>query len=165
MSKLYELKAAYQELMEKLYDDELPEQTIIDTLDSIEGEIEDKTNGYCMIIRQFDADINALKEEETRLAKRRKSLESRKDFLKGNLFGTMKTVGLSKITTPMFTVNIQRNGGKRALVLDVEPDQLPEEFQKITVSANNDALRELLGEAEACAYCHLAEQGEGLRIR
>lgn len=165
MSKLYELKATYQELMEKLYDEELPEQTIIDTLDSIEEVIDDKANGYCMIIRQFDADINALKEEEARLAKRRKSLESRKDFLKGNLFGAMKTVGKSKITTTMFTINIQKNGGKRALVLDVEPEQLPVEFQKVTIVANDDALRELLGQDESCEYCHLAEQGESLRIR
>ena len=38
-------------------------------------------------------------------------------------------------------------------------------MQKVTIEANNDALRQLLGDKESCEYCHLAEQGESLRIR
>jgi predicted nuclease with TOPRIM domain len=165
MPSLYELNASYRNLMERLYDDELPEEAVIDTLDSLEAEIEDKAEGYSKIIRQFDADIESIKEEEARLRSRRTALENRKELLKGNLFNAMKTVGLSKIKTPLFTVSIQKNGGKRSLVLDVEPDKLPAELQKVTIAANNDALREWLGEAESCEYCHLAEQGESLRIR
>ena len=165
MPSLYELNASYRNLMERLYDDELPEEAVIDTLDSLEAEIEDKAEGYSKIIRQFDADIESIKEEESRLAKRRKALENRKEMLKGNLFNAMKTVGLSKIKTTLFTVSIQKNGGKRSLILDVEPDKLPAELQKVTIAADNDALRKLLGDAEMCEYCHLAEQGESLRIR
>ena len=165
MPSLYELNASYRNLMERLYDDELPEDALIDTLDSLEGAIEDKAEGYSKIIRQFDADIESIKEEEARLRSRRTALENRKELLKGNLFNAMKTVGLAKIKTPLFTVSIQKNGGKRSLVLDVEPDKLPAELQKVTIAANNDALREWLGEAESCEYCHLAEQGESLRIR
>lgn len=162
---LYELNAAYQNLMERLYDEELPEEAVIDTLDSIEGAIEDKAEGYSKIIRQFDADIDALKDEEMRLAKRRRALENRKEMLKTNLFNTMKTVGLAKIKTPLFTVSIQKNGGKRGLVLDIPVEELPPAFQKVTIAADNDALRDWLGEAESCPFCHLAEQGESLRIR
>lgn len=165
MPSLYELNASYRNLMERLYDDELPEDALIDTLDSIEGAIEDKAEGYSKIIKQFDADIDSINLEVARLTQRKKALENRKELLKGNLFNTMKTVGLAKIKTPLFTVSIQKNGGKRSLVLDVEPDKLPEKYQKITIAANNDALRELMGEAEMCEYCHLAEQGESLRIR
>lgn len=165
MPSLYELNASYRNLMERLYDDELPEEAVIDTLDSLEAEIEDKAEGYSKIIRQFDADIESIKEEEARLRSRRTALENRKELLKGNLFNAMKTVGLAKIKTPLFTVSIQKNGGKRSLVLDVEPDKLPVELQKVTIAADNDALRKLLGDAEMCEYCHLAEQGESLRIR
>ena len=165
MSSLYELNASYRFLLERLYDDELPEDALIDTLDSIEGAIEDKAEGYSKIIRQFDADIESIKEEEARLKQRRTALENRKEMLKGNLFNTMKTVGLSKIKTPLFTVSIQKNGGKRALILDIPVEELPEAFQKVTIAADNDALRQWLGDSESCPFCHLAEQGESLRIR
>ena len=164
-NSLYELNASYRNLMERLYDDELPTDAIIDTLDSIEGAIEDKAEGYSKILKQIDADIDGIKEEENRLKQRRIALENRKELLKGNLFTAMKTVGLSKIKTPLFTISIQKNGGKRALILDIEPERLPISFQKITITADNDALRELLGDRERCSYCHLAEQGESLRIR
>lgn len=40
--RLYELTEQYDEVMNLLYDGETDEQTILDTLESIEGEIEDK---------------------------------------------------------------------------------------------------------------------------
>lgn len=165
MSSLYVLNAAYQNLMERLYDEELPEDAIIDTLDSIEGAIEDKADGYGKVIRMIEADIDGIKLEESRLYARRKSLERKKELLKGNLFDAMKTVGLAKIKTALFTVSISKNGGKRRVELDVPIEALPAKFQKVTIEANNEALRELLADRESCEYCHLAEQGESLRIR
>lgn len=165
MSSLYELNTAYRSLMERLYDEELPEDAIIDTLDSLEGAIEDKADGYGKVIRMLDADIAEIKAEEARLYARRKSLERRKDVLKGNLFDAMKTVGLSKIKTALFTVSIRKNGGKRRVELDVPIEALPPEFQKVTIEANNEALRQYLQENESCEYCHLAEQGESLTIK
>ena len=165
MSSLYNLSAAYRSLMERLYDEELPEEAIIDTLDSLEGAIEDKADGYGKVIRMLDADIAEIKIEEARLNARRKSLERKKEMLKGNLFDAMKTVGVAKIKTALFTVSIRKNGGKRGLVLDCAVDKLPAEFQKVTIEANNEALRELLADRESCEYCHLAEQGESLTIK
>ena len=165
MSSLYELNTAYRSLMERLYDEELPEEAIIDTLDSLEGAIEDKADGYGKVIRMLDADIEGIKLEESRLYARRKSLERKKEMLKGNLFDAMKTVGLAKIKTALFTVSIRKNGGKRRLELDVPIEALPAEFQKVTIEANNEALRKLMGDGEQCEYCHLAEQGESLTIK
>ena len=165
MPSLYNLRSDYERLLRMMYDEDYDEQTVIDTLDSIEGAIEDKAEACGFIMRNLDADIDAIKAEENRLAKRRKSLENHKNNMKNNLYMTMKTVGLREIKTPLFSFHIQKNGGKRSLVLDVEPDKLPAELQKVTIAADNDALRKLLGEAESCEYCHLAEQGESLRIR
>lgn len=43
---LYELTEQYDEVMSLLYDNETDEQTILDTLESIDGEIEDKADNY-----------------------------------------------------------------------------------------------------------------------
>lgn len=167
MSSLYELKASYQALMERLYDDELPEGAVIDTLDSIEGAIEEKAEGYSKIIRQMEADIEANKAEEKRLANRRKVLENRKEALKENLFNAMKAVGTAKIRAGLFTVSIQKNGGKRKVALDVETAALPHQFLEVELSPDKEALRRYMEEqgVESCEYCHLEEQGESLRIR
>ena len=49
--KLYELKENWKQVQEMLYEEEIDEQCILDTLESIEGEIEDKADSYAMIIR------------------------------------------------------------------------------------------------------------------
>lgn len=161
---LYNLTADYEHVLNMLYDDEYDEETVIDTLDSIEGAIEDKADGYAMIIRMVDADIESIRAEEARLAGRRIALENKKKRMKANLYEAMKTVGKPKFKTSLFSFGIRKNGGKRALVLDVGVDKLPPEMQKVTIEANNEALREYLGKAESCEYCHLAEQGEHLSI-
>lgn len=166
MSSLYNLRQDYQILLEQLYDGDVSEEILLDTLDSIEGAIEDKADSYARILRQFDADIDKIKAEEARMRSRRMALESRKEFLKSNLYSTMKAVGLKQIKTPLFTVNIQKNGGKRALVLDVPVEELPECFRKVEYKADTEALRQWLDGAEDnCPFCHLEEQGESLRIR
>lgn len=163
-NSLYNLTADYEHVLNMLYDDEYDEQTVIDTLDSIEGAIEDKADGYAMIIRMVDADIESIKAEEARLASRRIALENKKKRMKGNLYEAMKTVGKPKFKTSLFSFGIRKNGGRRALILDVDVDKLPPGLQKITIEANNEALREYLGKSESCEYCHLAEQGEHLTI-
>ena len=165
MSSLYHLRSDYERVMAMMYDDDFDESTVIDTLDAIEGAIEDKAEACAFIMRNLDADIDAIKAEEHRLEKRRKALEKHKNNMKENLYSTMKSVGRREIKTPLFSFNIQKAGGKRGLILDIEPDKLPAEFQKVTIEANNEALRQYLQENESCEYCHLAEQGESLRIR
>lgn len=165
MGSLYNLTADYEHVLGMLYDDDYDEDTVIDTLDAIEGAIEDKADGYAMVIRSALADIEVIKAEEERLRTRRMRIERKINRMKANLYDAMKIVGKTKFKTALFSFGIQKNGGKRALVLDVGVDKLPPEMQKVTIEANNDALRQLLGDKESCEYCHLAEQGESLRIR
>ena len=46
MSSIYELTGEYLELMDMLEDEEVDEQTIIDTLEALDGEIENKADNY-----------------------------------------------------------------------------------------------------------------------
>jgi hypothetical protein len=166
MSSLYDLRMDYQILLEQLYDSEVPEDILLDTLDSIEAVIEEKADSYAKILRQFDADIENIKAEENRLKQRRIALEGRKDFLKSNLFTAMKAVGLTKIKTPLFTVNIQKNGGKAPLVITAKTtDELPTEFVIAKVEPNKEYIREYLEAGNELPFAYIGEQGESLRIR
>ena len=49
MSNIYELTSNYDHLLNMLYDEDVDEQAILDTLESIEGDIEDKADGYATV--------------------------------------------------------------------------------------------------------------------
>ena len=150
-----------------LYDGDVDQQTIMDTLEAIEDAIEEKADGYAMIIKTIDADTEAIDAEIKRLQARKQTLNSRKDWLKGNLKDTMRALGKTKFKTALFSYGIQKNGGKRALILDCPIDELPPELQKVTIDADSEAIRNMLAEqgTEDNQYAHLAPQGEHLSIR
>ena len=167
MNSLYNLTTDYQQLLNLLYDGEVDQQTVMDTLDALEDAIEDKADGYAVIIKTIDADVDAIEAEIKRLQARKQALDNRKEWLKSNLEDTMRALGKTKFKTALFSYGIQKNGGKRALVLHCPINELPPELQKVTIEANNEAIRNLLIQqgAEDNQYAHLAPQGEHLSIR
>ena len=61
MSNLYQLTNNYETVLNMLYDEDADEQMILDTLEAIEGEIEDKADNYAKIIKELEAKQNARK--------------------------------------------------------------------------------------------------------
>lgn len=172
--KLYELTEEFLQVLNMLEDEDVDEQIIQDTLESIESEIEDKADGYAKIIKTLEADVDGIQKENDRLTARKKTYENRIKWLKQNLEMCMRTTGKKKFTTDLFSFNIQKNGGKRKLTIDVDVENIPEEYRiKQPDAVNGDKLREYLKEnglegqdgSLNCEWCHLEPQGESLRIR
>lgn len=163
--KLYELTEQYQALQEMIYDPEVDEQTIKDTMEAIWGEIEEKADGYAKIIFGIKADIETLQEEEYRLNARRQRLENRAKWLRSNLEANMREVGKTKFKTALFSFNIQKNGGVEPLVITGALEDIPGKYliQQPPV-VNNEAVRRLLAE-HPVDWAHLEPRGESLRIR
>lgn len=161
MSNLYNLNQSWQEVANMLYQDDADEQMILDTLESIEGEIEDKADNYAYIITEILNDANACKLEKDRLEKRQKSLENKAKNLKNNLAEIMKNTGKTNFKTQLHTFKIQKNGGKRALTIDGD---VPREYQKIIIENDTDKIRQALEEGKELPFAHLEAQGESLRI-
>ena len=162
---LYELTESYQILMDMVYDPEVDEQTLRDTMEGLWGEIEDKADGYAKILTGMKADMEALKEEELRLNARRNALKIRSQWLKDNLEANMRAIGKTKFKTALFSFNIQKNGGLQPLVIDGLIDDIPGRFliQQDPIP-NNEAIRKLLEEKQV-DWAHLEPRGESLRIR
>lgn len=166
MSTLYELKEEHEALMNVLYDEEVDEQTVLDTLEGIEGEIEEKADSYAKIMQLLSADMEALKKEEDRLKRRRETLESNIDRMRRRLYETMKETGKTKFRTQLFSFAIVGNGGKQPLKLDV-PDvsQIPEEFLiPQPPKTDNDAIRKALAKQDL-PWAHLEPRGDHLTIK
>lgn len=161
MSNLYKLNKDWQEVVNMLYQDDTDEQMILDTLESIEGEIEDKADNYAYIIAEILNDASACKLEKDRLEKRQKSLENKAKNLKKSLSEIMKNTGKTNFKTQLHTFRIQKNGGKRALTIDGE---VPKEYQKAIIENDTDKIRQALEEGKELKFAHLEPQSESLRI-
>ena len=163
--KLYELTEQYQALQEMVYDPEVDEKTLEDTMEAVWGEIEEKADGYAKIIFGIKADVEKLQAEERRLNARRQRLENRARWLKDNLEANMREVGKTKFKTALFSFNIQKNGGVEPLVITGALEDIPGKYlipqPPVT---NNEAIRKLLAERPV-DWAHLEPRGESLRIR
>lgn len=162
---LYELTNDYETLLIMLYDEETDEQMILDTLEGIEGEIEDKADGYAKIIKELLGDAEKIKEEKIRLEQRQKAFENRAQLLKENLQNTMKQLGKTKFKTNLFSFNIQKNGGKLPLIID-DIKKVPNEYFKHTEKeVDNTKVREAIDSGKNIPFAHYGVQGESLRIK
>lgn len=173
MAALYELAGDFLQLMDMLEDEEIDEQVILDTLESIDFEIEQKADGYAKIIKSLESNIDGLNKESDRLTNRRKTYENRIKWLKQNLEMCMRATGKRKFTTDLFSFNIQKNGGKRKLVVDVDVEKVPKEYRvKQPDAIDGDSIRDFLKENGVegqdgsinCEFAHLEPQKESLRI-
>lgn len=162
MSNIYQLANNYETVLNMLYNEEIDEQMIFDTLESIDGEIEDKADNYAKIIKELESKQKARKEEAERLTDSAKVFENRVKALKNNLFNVMKETGKTKFATNLFSFNIAKNGGKQALTIDGE---VPKEYTKTIIENDTDKIRKALENGENLPFAHLELRGESLRIK
>ena len=162
---LYELTEQWKALLDMAEDEEVDTIALKDTFDAIEGSIEEKAEGYAIVSRELDAEIDKLKKEEERLRNRRKAIEGKKDMLYTNLFKAMKVIGKTKFKTEHFTFAIQKNGGI-APVIWIKPEvEIPEDFKVITVNLDKKRMYDYIMETGDTQYAFLGERGERLTIR
>lgn len=162
MDSLYELKENYKKVADMLYEEEIDEQCILDTLESIESEIEDKADSYAIIITELLGYAKTCKQEKLRLEERQKKLEYRANILKNNLEEIMKETGKTKFKTAKFSFSIQKNGGLAPLWITEDISLIPNKF--LRKEPDNMKIRELL-ETQEVGFAHLEERKESLRIR
>jgi hypothetical protein len=161
--KLYELTEMYQNVWNLIEDEDIDIETLEMALTQIEESIESKAEGMAKLIKSIDGDIAALKEEENRLAKKRKTLENKQKNIKTYLEYQLIGMGIDKVKTPLFTVALQNNPPS---VRFIDEDLIPEEYKVRTelVSIPKKLILDDIKEGIEVAGCELV-QGKSLRIR
>lgn len=109
MAKLYELTQNYKNLLDLLDNPEVPKEIIDSSLNEVSEDIDVKAENIAKLIKSIEVDIVGYKEEENRMADRRKSLESRITNLKEYLDRAMRATGKDKIKGKVFTIAYQKN--------------------------------------------------------
>jgi hypothetical protein len=165
MTALYLLAQEHRATADRLADLDLDEQTVLDTLESMSGELEVKATNVAMFVRNLEATALAIKDAEGAMAARRKSIEARAKRLNDYLLSNMQHAGIQKIESPYFTLAIRSN--PPAVVID-EPDLIPAEFMRQPdpppPSPDKAAIKEAIKAGEEVPGARLA-QGVRLDIK
>ncbi|WP_020565048.1 siphovirus Gp157 family protein [Methylosarcina fibrata] len=159
MSKmtLYDLSTNYCQALDFLTDPELdlPIEAVNDTLESLSGELEDKAVNVAKFLRNMETMAEAIKNAEAAMAKRRKALENRAQWLKYYLKDSMERTGITEIECPYFKLSVQNNP---PAVHVLDEDAVPAEFKEQVVSWKIDkaAIRKAVQAGENVAGVSLA---------
>lgn len=107
--KLYEIAVEYQNFLEAIENGDIPEEAIIDTLESITSILEDKADNIACLIKNMSAEAEAIKVEEAKLSERRKAKEKQVDRLKEYLSTTLLASGYTKIETARNKITFRKS--------------------------------------------------------
>ena len=160
MASLYELTGQMEYLKGLLEDPEVEDQVVLETMESIEFEIEEKAEGYGKIIRMLQAEADAIDGEVERLSARKKALINNVNRLKSSLFESMRVLEMRKIKTPLFSFHIQKNPATVDIVGKVPKKYLIPQEPKV----DKKAIIEYVKEHGDTKYAKMV-QSESLRIR
>jgi DNA repair exonuclease SbcCD ATPase subunit len=157
--KLYELAQNYAQLMEMA--EEMESDALVDTLEALQDAIEDKAENIAKLIKNLEADVKVIKEEEQRLADRRRSIENKVNRLKEYLQQQLEIAGLQRVKRPTITVAIQNNPPS----VEITDEKLiPSEYMIPQYKVDKKSILERLKNGETVPGCEL-RQTKGVRIR
>lgn len=161
---LFDLTGDWLRLYDMADDPDTDPQAFFDTMEGIEGEIEDKADGYACVIAKLNGEAKAIKEQEERLSKRRKAIEDNVKFMKDVLQDAMEITGKTKFKTTLFSFGIQNN--PETVVLDTDIYSIPDKFIKYAEpEVNKTAIRNAIKNGEDMSGIAHLVQTRGLRIR
>ena len=163
MAKIYEIVDELRDFMEA-YEGLEDDQAYQDTLEALQGELDDKIEAWCKAEKNMEGERDAVKAEAERLTARYKALDTHIDRMKKALQMYMTAAGVRQ-GGGTIGAKIVKNGGKAPILLSVDDaKELPSQFQKVTVEPDKTAIREALENGEVLAFASIGERGEHVKI-
>lgn len=165
MANLYEITQDYLQILSMMEDPELDPQTLADTMEAVEGELEIKAENYAKVMKNLEADVAGIKAEIERLSERKKTIENNIKNMKSALQMAMETTGKTKFKTELFSFSVRNNAPK--VVMDEEYiENVPERFLKYKdPEINRTAIKEAIQNGEDLEGLAHLEQSKSLTIK
>lgn len=160
MATLYELQENYTNIQMLIESGEYTAEELQFAIDAVKDEIEKKLEGYAMIVKNLESDIEGLKAEEKRLAERRKSLENGVRRMKEAMQGVLIQTGSNSVKTSKFTVSLRKS---TAVMIENE-ELIPEQFFRVKKEVNKSEISNWLKENKEIPGAKLVEN-QSLQIR
>lgn len=144
MASLYEIDGRVWDVIQRGYslDEETGEFWDDSAFEALEMERTAKLEGCALWIKNLEADVEAMKVEEKKLAERRRVLENKAEYMRAYVCNSMATFGDLKIETARVALSFR----KSEAVAIVEATALPREFVtvKTTEAPDKTAIKKAL---------------------
>ena len=129
---LYEITSGFPALMEN---EEISEEDKRKIEDELEILLQQKSQNIIGYTKNIELTINAMKEEEKRIADNRKALENKIARFKDYVKECMEKNGITKIDTGLGTLSVAKSP---ASVEIINEDEVPKEFKQEVVTIKID---------------------------
>ena len=139
------------------------EQAYKDTLEALQGELNDKVSQWGRCIRNLEAERDAIKAEADRLAKRAQSLDKRVTHMKEALLMYMKAAGVTEAGDTIIKAKI-RTASTAPLIVDIPPEEVPEEYRKTIIEVDKPAIKDAIKHGKEFTWAHMGERSEFIKI-
>ena len=127
MSTLYELTETMKHLLDLAQSGEIEQEVISATIESMDltNDIERKIEGYAIVMDELKASNERIRNEEKRLAHRRRVQQNNYDRMRETLLDQMKSLQLDRVKTDKYTVSVRQNPVK---VVVNDESNIPKDF-------------------------------------
>ena len=159
---LYELATEYQSALDFLTDpaNDIDDQTIADTLESLDGDLEEKILNVARFVVSIEHQSDGIAEVIKRQQQRKKSLESKADWLRNYINNNLQRTAKTKVVSPDIAVSLAK---LPASVHIIDESQIPADFwrEKIERSVDKAAIKN----AGGCAGVEIVSDGFRVAIK
>jgi hypothetical protein len=174
-STLYELSGKLEELgnlVDNLEGVAIPDEVIdvyqelLDELDKTQNDFADKVDDILALIQSRKKWVQIRKDECDRLQKTIRKDENTIKFLNEYLLRHLDFLEIQKLRTKKFNLTVASNGGKSPLWIDenLNPQDLPKKYQKVTIEFDRTAIRDDLEAGENLQFAGILSRGKHLKI-
>lgn len=109
MATLFELSAQYQDFLDAVLSEAVPEEAIKDTLEGIHAPFEEKLDNYACIVKELTVMVDGIKKQEADLKKRRQQKETVIARMKEAILKAMETTRTQKVETVRNRITLAQN--------------------------------------------------------
>jgi hypothetical protein len=124
---LYEITEQFRQLNELAESDDIPPEVIRDTLESIEGDFDDKAINVAKFILNLEASAENINAAAKSMTARAKRMEARAESLRQYMLFNFQALSKKKLTSEWFDLVVKNN--TPAVAVD-DINQVPAEFLK-----------------------------------
>lgn len=165
MANIYEIKNEFNTLWSILEDELVDDEALMGAWETATEDLAEKLENCCKYIKNEEAVIAGLKEEEERLNARRKTKENAIKRLKQLMQDAMNAAGEKKLPCGIFTVSIQNNAP--SVVMDEQyVENVPAEFLRMREpEVDKKKILEALKEGKNLDGLAHLQQTASIRIR
>lgn len=153
--KLYELPESLAALNDLVEEEAIDENGLQMAIDLLGEQVEQKMDGVVRLVRNWEAEADAIDAEVRRLRGRSTALRNQSKRLREYAVSCLKAANRYKVTLPIATAYI---GKSEALEITVPPEALPTQYVKMVLEPDKISLKQALKGGEAIGGVELVQK-------